>query len=750
MASINPPAQMTSLTQKLSSQNETVWIQIGSLAEQMSDFERAIKSYESALRHNPYSFSALFKIATLCRGREQYQKATDFFQRALNIDGNNGEVWGALGHCFLMMDELQKAYSAYQQALYHLPNPKDPKLWYGIGILYDRYGSLDHAEEAFSAVMRMEPKFDKGNEIYFRLGIIYKQQSKFDLSLQCFRYILHAPPRPLTEVDIWFQIGHVYEQQKEYVLAKEAYERVLAENSAHAKVLQQLGWLYHQQSAPYCDQEKAISYLNLSIEADNNDAQTWYLLGRCYMAQSKFNKAYDSYQQAVYRDGRNPTFWCSIGVLYYQINQFRDALDAYSRAIRLNPHISEVWYDLGTLYESCNNQIDDARDAYNRALELDPNNPLIRARLAYLNSSQTGGNVPVPQDVNPSNYPNNGFSGPNGQFSQGPLGPPPGVQSFPSRPENLGSVPPPLQFTQGNGERPPTSGSELLAPLGHPSKLSSPTVRGNQNLPNLMRDEQGRLAEMGPMVGRGHPADHHMGHDGFRPPLSQHGYRQHMKRPDLPGGPDGRKMSCPSPGIRPPPHQRMPDGGYYHDPHHNDRRDYEDLYKQRGPPPPGYRHEQHHGLSNPFGDRHGFPDHGYPGDRRPPPPRPMHHPIHDRNQNDDRGFHLPDIRNMHDDKQRSLPPHISRPSDPLKQDPRGMGRYVDEDYDGAADTLASISESGPAFKSKSKQNSGDPSSHYMMGQRSTPLRSPKVHSTADSHHENNPSKSPAQNSAQAS
>ncbi|KAJ9067418.1 hypothetical protein DSO57_1039297 [Entomophthora muscae] len=38
----------------------------------------------------------------------------------------------------------------------------------------------------------------------------------------------------------------------------------------------------------------------------------------------------------------------------------------------------------------------------------------------------------------------------------------------------------------------------------------------------------------------------------------------------------------------------------------------------------------------------------------------------------------------------------------------------------------------------------------MMGQRSTPLRSPKVHSTADSHHENNPSKSPAQNSAQAS
>ena len=85
------------------------------------------------------------------------------------------------------------------------------------------------------------------------------------------------------------------------------------------------------------------------IFLDNSDAQSWYLLGRCYMSQQKYSKAYEAYQQAVYRDGRNPTFWCSIGVLYYQINQYRDALDAYSRAIRLNPYISEVWYDLGTL-----------------------------------------------------------------------------------------------------------------------------------------------------------------------------------------------------------------------------------------------------------------------------------------------------------------------------------------------------------------------------------------------------------------
>jgi len=111
-------------------------------------------------------------------------QAVEYFKRVLAIQDSHGDTWAALGHCYLMSDNLQEAYQAYQQALYHLQNPKDAKLWYGIGILYDRYGSLEHAEEAFSAVMKMDPQFEKASEVYFRLGIIYKQQRKFDPSLQ--------------------------------------------------------------------------------------------------------------------------------------------------------------------------------------------------------------------------------------------------------------------------------------------------------------------------------------------------------------------------------------------------------------------------------------------------------------------------------------------------------------------------------------------------------------------------------------
>ncbi|KAG0292789.1 glucose repression mediator protein [Linnemannia gamsii] len=474
-----PAPIIPSPAQRLDAIDEQVWLQIGSLAESMGEFDRAMNSYESALRHNYQSLHALNLIADLYRSRENFPKAAEIFQRILAIDNASGEVWGSLGHCYLMMDELPKAYTAYQSALHHLPNPK---LWYGIGILYDRYGSSEHAEEAFSAVMRMDPKYEKANEIYFRLGIIYKGQQKYSQSLECFRYILHAPPRPLTEADIWFQIGHVHEQQKEYTAAKDAYERVLTENPNHAKVLQQLGWLYHQQNAAFVNQDLATSFLTRSIEADNSDAQSWYLMGRCYMAQQKYNKAYEAYQQAVYRDSKNPTFWCSIGLLYFQINQYRDALDAYSKAIRINPNISEVWFDLGALYEACNNQVSDAIDAYQRASDLDPENPHIKQRLAYLrqNPSEPGGPTPpYPEEMSPNGFPHH-TGGPNGQhaFAQrstmAPQGPPTGMQGYSGRQQP--GPPAPMTSEHQRGDLPlPGPGA---VPSGHLGDEKQPHIPG--------------------------------------------------------------------------------------------------------------------------------------------------------------------------------------------------------------------------------------------------------------------------------
>ena len=115
----------------------------------MNDHDSALHAYEQALRHNHNSVQAMNAISSILRTKENFPRAVEYLQAILKIDQSNGEVWSSLGrlpfphgsatittaatssanrfdlgHCFLMMEDLQQAYTAYQQALYHLRDPK--------------------------------------------------------------------------------------------------------------------------------------------------------------------------------------------------------------------------------------------------------------------------------------------------------------------------------------------------------------------------------------------------------------------------------------------------------------------------------------------------------------------------------------------------------------------------------------------------------------------------------------------------
>ena len=114
----------------------------------MGNLEHALSAYENALRHNPMSLSGLTQVAGIARIKENYPKvrlilppisdppplpargsrsklgatclfrflpitpipisralsssldqAVEYFQRVLNMQQDNGEVWSALGKC---------------------------------------------------------------------------------------------------------------------------------------------------------------------------------------------------------------------------------------------------------------------------------------------------------------------------------------------------------------------------------------------------------------------------------------------------------------------------------------------------------------------------------------------------------------------------------------------------------------------------------------------------------------------------
>lgn len=144
----------------------------------MGNLEHALSAYENALRHNSHSLSGLTQVAGIARIKENYPKVrlhpnlnphyppclpcyvittrspiylltqlrvhrlsstsrppcsckvitAKFGARSVRPTLVSSRARVLIrhfpGHCYPMQDDLQKAYAAYQQALYFLPQPK--------------------------------------------------------------------------------------------------------------------------------------------------------------------------------------------------------------------------------------------------------------------------------------------------------------------------------------------------------------------------------------------------------------------------------------------------------------------------------------------------------------------------------------------------------------------------------------------------------------------------------------------------
>lgn len=106
--------------QKLENENSECWLAVGRLAETLGDYDRAMHSYEAALRHNRFSIPVLTAIANFYRSREIFPKAIEYFQSALDLAPDSGDIWGSIGKFFFFFFSviIRNIFFLFQQKLF--------------------------------------------------------------------------------------------------------------------------------------------------------------------------------------------------------------------------------------------------------------------------------------------------------------------------------------------------------------------------------------------------------------------------------------------------------------------------------------------------------------------------------------------------------------------------------------------------------------------------------------------------------
>jgi len=322
------------------------------------------------------------KLAEYCATNGEYQAAIEYYVKLITIDSENGPAWTALGHCYLLVEDLQKSFNAYQRALYSLEDIKDPQLWYGIGILYEKFESYVHAISALIAVLKMSPNFYQKSEVLYKLGMIFAKTNQIQQAISYFQNSILTNTFTLKrKTDTLIKIGLLYEEQKNYNQAIREYEAAIIGDKSNFKIYQHLAWCSFLKG----NYDKALEYTKNVEQLKPDQADTLYIQGRCYMAKDDLKKALELFQEAAFKYPGEAAYWATLAIVYYKNGDYSDSFENIIKATSLNTLMPEIWHNLGILYEKCK-QPDEALIAYQKVQDLKPGDQDSIIRINFIQS----------------------------------------------------------------------------------------------------------------------------------------------------------------------------------------------------------------------------------------------------------------------------------------------------------------------------------------------------------------------------
>lgn len=123
---------------------------------------KALPLLQKVLEKAPFNFEVCISIAQIHHARKNFNKAIEYYIKALAIDNLSPAAHHGLGVCFLRMQNFEQAQDELLKAIelnFYLP-----KAHYHLGELFIQQGKYEDAATSFEVVVRLSPGISKAHE----------------------------------------------------------------------------------------------------------------------------------------------------------------------------------------------------------------------------------------------------------------------------------------------------------------------------------------------------------------------------------------------------------------------------------------------------------------------------------------------------------------------------------------------------------------------------------------------------------
>ena len=367
-------------------------IETGKRYETARQFDKALSAYQEAIRLDPDSWEARFRLGDLYRKLGRYKEAVDLLQQTVQNMGA-AEGYLSLGDSYAGILEWDKAIAQYHKAL-----SKDPQLGPAYESLADAHLALKESEKAVG-ILKKALGNTRGNPyLRYRLAILLTDLQRYDDAIEQFGLVIKTTPE--------FYMAHYHKgvllgRQDDLKGAERMLKKAISINPNLSSAYYELAKVYERGQKD----QKAIRYYLKTIKinsfAGNTSlrlAELLYRLGRYDEAIPFFEKTLDNPAVAymmqyklgnIYRHKKEPqkavTYYrkaleafpvlfsarYSLALSLMDQKLYQEAAKEFQEVVRLVPHFSSAYYQLG-LVQLHLGQKEKAQEALNEYLRQAP------------------------------------------------------------------------------------------------------------------------------------------------------------------------------------------------------------------------------------------------------------------------------------------------------------------------------------------------------------------------------------------
>jgi len=194
-----------------------------------------------------------------------------------------------VGEAYLAEEKYVEAYRELLKAkeIY----PRDPNIYYDIGILYYKKGKFDKAIGQYKKALEIKPDFAKALN---NLGVAYLAQKNWDAAIDCFNKLVDNDNYETPHFPV-FLLGRAYYNKKAYTLAEKYFQETLKIDPGYIFALQWLGRTYTAMGRV----DEAVKTLEKAVKLSPKFLKLYFDLAEAYKLSFDYKKALNAYNKVI-------------------------------------------------------------------------------------------------------------------------------------------------------------------------------------------------------------------------------------------------------------------------------------------------------------------------------------------------------------------------------------------------------------------------------------------------------------------